>query len=714
MKTMVLALFLLSGNLALAADVEFSPPVRSPLPKVNQPNWARTPIDAFILFQLEELAIQPSDMAEKRRLVRRLTQSLIGLPPTRDEEDSYLKDPSANAYEKVVDRLLSSPRFGEKWGGHWLDLARYADSDGYNRDQIRPTSYLYRDFVIRALNENMPYDRFLSWQIAGDEIDPKNPAAQVATGFLRMGPYEHNAANLQQKRQDYLDEITDVTTSVVLGLTIGCARCHDHKFDPTSQKDYFSFQAFFASWNPKDNFLAVSPTQVGAYKSQVANWEKEKQPLREEMEKLTSGQVKKLTEKGLVRFGQEIQESVLTLPSQRTPKQKQIAHLAELQIKDYQGMVAQEMKGDAKKKYDQLMGEMNAGKPKAPPAALTMADLGNEAPDTFVLAGGDWRKPGEKAGPAVPKFLAGESLSIQPRPESTGRRSALASWLTSNKNPLTAKVMVNRIWQHHFGVGLVASSSDFGALGDPATHPELLNWLAVELIESGWDLKHLHRLMVTSSVFMQDSQVDPANAKHQWALQEDRENKLLWHFRRTRSQAEHVRDQVLFLTGSLDQQLYGPAVMPPLPEGVPAKGWKVSDSKADHNRRSIYVLMKRNLKFPLFDLFDSPDLHNSCSRRLATTTAPQALALLNGEFTRERSAAWANNLSGRHDGKSKSQVEEAMSLAWSRQPTPSEVATAVKFLDEQAALYPGNGKATKALADFCLVLLNSSEFLFVD
>jgi len=708
----------------------FQAPHRPPLPAVENKKWVINPIDAFILSRLEAEGLAPSPRADKLRLLRRVTFDLTGLPPTLAEQEAFLSDNSPDAYRKVVERLLASPHYGERWAQHWLDLVRYAESDGFKADDLRPSAYRYRDYVIRSLNADLPYDRFVCQQLAGDELEPDNPDALIATGFLRLWPDEYNAANLEQRRQEILDDVTDVTGQVFLGLTFGCARCHDHKYDPILQTDYFRLQAFFAPMRPRDDLPAATPQEQREFQRRLDAWQAASRAICDEMEKLIADKRSQQRTYALGKFRPEIQQAVLTPDEKRTPYQRQIVLIAEKQLHAAELTAPSRLSPDKKKRYQELERQLSAlpvPRPKPLPQAMTVTDVGLEVPPTHLLAGGDWRKPLQELQPGFPHFLDNSTPQIHPIPErkSTGRRSVLARWLTRKDNPLTARVLVNRLWQHHFGTGIVGTPSDFGAVGDPATHPELLDWLAVEFVEHGWSLKHMHRLMVMSAAYCQDSRVDPATPPHRQALRVDRDNHLLWHARRRRLEGEAVRDAMLALSGELNYRMFGPSARPKLPENISKYAWKPDARPEEQHRRSIYVLAQRNMRYPLFDAFDLPDMHNSCARRLTTTTAPQALLLLNSDFVLERSQALVAKLS-EHFGEDEARlVAHGYRLAWSRQPSTEEIQLGLRFLSKQAEVLrarpnadhgamDGDAARRAALADFCHALLNTNEFLFID
>jgi hypothetical protein len=637
-----------------------------------------------------------------------VTFDLTGLPPTVAEQDAFLADASPDAYAKVVDRLLASSRYGEHWALPWLDLVRYAESDGFKADEYRPHAHQYRDYVIRALNADLPYDRFIRQQLAGDELEPDNPEALVATGLNRLWPDEYNAANLEQRRQEILDDVTEVTSSVFMGLTVGCARCHDHKFDPISQVDHFRLQAHFAPMRSRDDLLAADPRERQRYRERLAAWESATRNIRNEMNELSAEAREKGRAQALTKFRTEIQQAVLMPEEKRTPYQQVIALMAESQLRAGADSAMAKLPADKKKKHEELAKQLAAAGPKPTPpgpTVMSVSDIGRGIPPTYRLAGGDWRKPREEVQPGFVEALRPAVADVQAAPigESSGRRAALARWLTQPTHPLTARVMVNRLWQHHFGVGIVATPGDFGNQGDPPTHPELLDWLAMEFMEHGWSLKYMHRLMVMSATYCQTSLVAPADPR----LKADRENKLLWHARRRRLEGETLRDALLAVSGDLNTRPFGPSARPALPEKISTYAWKPDARREDQDRRSVYVFAKRNMRFPMFDAFDLPDMHNSCSRRSQTTTAPQALLLLNSDFTMERARHWCVALrnSGTED---RAFVAKAYRESCGRMATDDEISAGVSFLQRQRSAH------ADAELDFCHALLNANEFLYVD
>jgi hypothetical protein len=704
---------------------------RPPVPAVKQPVWVGNPIDAFILQKLEEKNIQPAAQADKITLIRRVTFDLTGLPPTPEDVDAFIADKSSNAYEKVVDRLLVSPRYGERWARHWLDAARYAESDGFRADEYRPNVWRYRDYVIDSLNEDKPYNRFVQEQIAGDEMWPDDPQARVATAFSRHYPDEWNARDLMQRRQEILQDITDAVGSAFLGLTFGCAKCHDHKFDPILHSDYYRLQAFFANTANDDEIRMWSTAKREEEQKKSAEWEQATRDIRGEMHILENGARSSLIEDEFFKFPAPIKDAVFKNHDKRTPYELQLAHRARVISHPSAFLWMPRIKGENKKRHEELRAQLQKFDHlyhSEEPIGSGMRDLGPVAPPTHILAVGNYARPLEEVHPGFLTILDPAPATVV-RPEglpSTGRRTALAKWLTDPANPLTARVMVNRLWHHHFGVGIVATPGDFGRMGQKPTHPALLDWLSAEFVNSGWSLKHMHRLMVTSNAYRQSSSYREDAAKA------DPLNRLLWRFRPQRLEAEAIRDSALFVSGLLDPTIGGPSVAPSLPHGMPppAGGWKVSGNPADGHRRSIYISVRRTATYPMLSAFDMPESLESCSRRTQTTTAPQALTLLNSQDSLE----WAQSLAGRvlerAGADSLKQVAEAFELVYSRKPDNWEKDRILTFLarqkevleqreakGEKLAVPNGGAQDINAidgatLVDLCLALINSNEFVY--
>jgi Protein of unknown function (DUF1549)/Protein of unknown function (DUF1553)/Planctomycete cytochrome C len=601
----------------------FQPLKRTQPPKVKDEAWCRTPIDRFLLAKMEAAAVTPNPAVDRSRLIRRAYFDLIGLPPTPQEIDAFVNDSDPDAYPKLIDRLLSSQHYGEPWARHWLDLARFAESHGFEHDYDRPTAYHYRDFVIRAFNEDMPYDRFVKWQIAGDEYAPDDPLALTATGFLAAGVHSTQITKneVERHRYDEMDDQLATTCTAMLGLTVGCARCHDHKFDPIPQRDYYRLLATFTTTVRTEVDLKVPP------------------------------------------------------PGSPTPKPgaKPVAVKA---------LICSE----------------------GLPAVRLHTQGGDFLPETHFLRRGD---PNAKDGVATQGFLqvlepsADGEKHWQTAPpagwRTSYRRRALAEWLTDvdgGAGRLLARVIVNRLWQHHMGRGLVATPSDFGTRGERPTHPELLDWLATELIANGWQLKPIHKAIVTSAVYLEDSRLDAAKEAV------DRENRLIWRRPARRLEAEVIRDSLLAVGGALDERMYGPGN---LDEGS--------------KRRSVYFTVKRSKLIPMLGVFDAPEALSGIGERPTTTIAPQALYLMNNPQVR----GYARGFAKRVAPDAKTPVEEAVRMGYrialGRAPTAAELADSAGFVKSQAADYEAAKKPDArelALTDFCQTLLCLNEFVYVD
>ena len=714
-------------------------------PVVTDAHRVANPIDAFIVAELKAKQIEPSPAADKATLLRRAYLDLTGLPPTPAEVDAFLSDTSPDAYEKVVDRLLASPHYGERWGRHWLDLARFAESDGFKDDAVRPNAWRYRDYVIRSFNEDKPYDRFVKEQIAGDELWPDSADARVATAFNRHYPEEWNARNLMQRRQETLNDITDAVGAVFIGLTFACARCHDHKYDPIRQVDYYRLQAFFTNTAPADNLPMVPPDRLAAHKAKLAAWEEKTKDLREEMAKIEEPKRKAAIAEFYEKYPAEIRAILEKPKEQRTPYERMMAARAGQYLdpaswafvgrpeKILDSMPAEPKRRwyELKARLDQISAECHPGEL---PLAPSMADLGPEAPAAFLLHRGNYDAPREPVQPGFLSVLDPSAAPVIPtsagvagRGGSSGRRTALANLLTDPANPLVARVMVNRIWHYHFGRGLVGTPSDFGTQGEAPTHPELLDFLAAEFVKQGWSVKAMHRLVMNSHAYQQSGAHRPA------AAAEDPDNKLLWRFPRQRLEAEVIRDAALSVAGVLDTALYGPSIFPELPKGSANRGgqWKTSEKESDRNRRSVYVFARRNNRYPLFEVFDAPDTLESCPRRNMTTTPLQALTMMNNELV----VGWSQRFAGRvlrecgQTADRDAWVTHAFRLAYGRKPDEGEKLTVGAFWERHRsmlAVRSGAGeKLVKpepagsidpvdgaVLVDLCHTLLNANEFVY--
>lgn len=602
-------------------------------------------IDAFLLAKLAQHDWQFAPLAERAELLRRLTFDLTGLPPTSEALAEFEQDRRPDAYERVVDRLLASPAFGQRWAQHWLDVVRYAESEGYEYDRHLPDAWRYRDYVVDSFNADKPFDRFVAEQIAGDEIDPENHEQLAATIFHRLGPVRRNAGNpeIALSRNEVLTERTDILGTAFLGLSVGCARCHNHKLEPILQKDYYQLQAYLAATAENDVRLASLEEQRA--------WDAEAERIKEKVKKLRSA--------------------------------------------------AKSATGEAKEQLDE---QVEALEKQMPPPLPTIPGIRNDFSDRtpiHVLRRGVWELKGIEVAPRPPSVLVSTTMAALPA-DCQRPRTELARWLTSDDHPLTARVIVNRIWQHHFGVGIVKTANDFGLHGDPPSHPELLDWLAATLKENQWQLKPLHRKLLLSRAYRQSSQTDSLAAQQE----NDPENRLLGHFTRRRLTAEEIRDAMLSVSGQLDARVGGASAMVPVDEELvqllyePSQ-WVVSADRAAQSRRTIYLFAKRNLRLPLLESLDAPAMLSSCPRRESSTHAPQALELMNGSTANGLARAFAERLSHDAAGQPEQIVHLAFLRAISREPTSRERELSLQFLEKQP------------VSEFALALFNLNEFVYV-
>ena len=709
----------LAGWLALPANTSasfsekdqsywfFQPIVRPAPPASKNSGWARNEIDHFILQRLEAKSLAPAPEANRRILIRRLYADLSGLPPTESEVKAFEADTSSNAYEKLVDQLLESPRYGERWARHWLDLVRYAESDGYRADAYRPEAWRYRDYVIRSFNEDKPYDRFVTEQLAADETAPHDPQTLVATGYLRHWIYEHNQRDVREQWREILADVTDVTGEVFMGMGMGCARCHDHKFDPIRRKDYFQLQAFFTPILPRTDLPLATPAQIKSYEERLSEWKQAAAGVLSQIEEIERPHRETVIENLRKMFPDDIQEIWMRAPEKRMPFETQLAELAFRQIETEGGTlaskVAARIKGEERKRWEALreqLKEYDTLKPEPLPQALTVTDVGLDAPPTFIPG----RENGEVIEPGIPAVIRSSwsfNKEAFAKTTSTGRRTALAQWLTDPTNPLTSRVMVNRIWQHHFGRGIVGTANDFGHLGEQPTHPELLDWLSAEFMSRGWSMKSMHRLIVTSATYRQSSRAQSAEG-----AMNDPENRLYWHMNPRRMEAEQIRDALLAASGELTLQMGGPGITNSEP------------------RRSIYLRTFRNKRDPLLEAFDVPDGYRSVAKRNVTIIPPQALLMMNAEWVVDRARAIAARLQTESASCEEDFVHAAYARIFARKPSSDELRVGAQFLREQrarvkleagvAANDPEEKVAAEALMDYCHVLLNGNEFIYVE
>jgi hypothetical protein len=680
----------------------FQPVRRSALPTVKDSAWARNPVDAFILARLEAKGLRPNPPAGRRELIRRACYDLTGLPPTPPEVEAFVADPRPDAYERLVDRLLESPHYGEKWGRHWLDLVRFAETNSYERDNPKPHAWRYRDYVIRAFNADKPYDRFVREQLAGDELPGHDGDALIATGYYRLGIWDDEPTDREQARFDGLDDVVATTGQVCLGLTFDCARCHDHKIDPVPQKDYYSLLAFFRNVN---HYRNGGPTDEAPL------------PTSHEAERLFAERTRDLERR---RGGTQAAMAALEGEFNRRIDQNSVGGADRQDPVVFRKLIDAEgprvLGAERFREYRALRRKLATLQREKVPGELCLCvtEAGPRAPDTFVLLRGNPHVPGERVEPAFPTIFGGQRPVIPTPPSgarSTGRRRVLADWITAPDNRLTARVVANRVWQYHFGRGIVRSPNNFGLQGDAPTHPELLDWLATELVRGGWRLKPLHRLLMTSSAYRLSSRGSAAG------LKADPANDLFWRFDMRRLTAEEIRDSVLALSGGLSPRMYGPGVYPEMPrevlatQSMPGKGWGTSPP-VEQNRRSVYVHVKRSLLTPILESFDVAETDRSAPVRFVTTQPTQALGMLNSDFMGQQADALAARLRREAGADVSRQVRLALTLATSRPAADAEVRRGVALIE---ALQAKDGVAPEAaLKYFCLVVLNLNEFVYLD
>jgi mono/diheme cytochrome c family protein len=666
----------------------FQPISRPAAPLVPDDAWSRGPVDAFLRFTMQSEGATPAPEADRQTLMRRLTWDLVGLPPLAEEVEEFVADERPDAYERLADRLLTSPRHGERWARHWLDLVRYAESDGYKQDAYRPESWRYRDYVIRSLNADKPYSRFVLEQLAGDEAAPGDPDALLATAYLRLGIYEYNQRDVRGHWANILNDLTDVTADVFLGLGMSCARCHDHKFDPILQKDYYRLQAFFAPILWREKVPAASPEEIAAFERQQAVWNEATADLRRQIAEIEDPIRKNAMNTTLVKFTDDLQELMAKPAAERSPYEAQLVYLCMFQATDGEGKadVGAKLKGEKKERWESLkkqLAEFDALRPEPIAFVPSVTDVGPIAPEMTIPG----KRNAEPIEPGPPSVIDPDPLAIgSPPSQTTGRRTALAEWIASPDNPLPSRVLANRLWQYHFGRGLCESPSDFGRLGEPPSHPELLDYLSADLLDHDWSMKRLHRKLVTSAAYRQASH-GPAVAA---SAAKDPANRLHARMCIRRLSAEQIRDAAVAVTGELDSRMSG--------EG--------GDS-GKTARRAIYLKVFRNKQDATLDVFDVPDGQFSTPVRNVTTTPTQSLFMINGPWVMLRAKALARRLNDSSKTLDE-RVTEAYRAAFSREPTADESRAGVEFLQGSTA------GGEEALVDFCHVLLNSNEFLYVD
>jgi hypothetical protein len=751
----------------------FKPPLSPVEPKVRNPAWIRTPVDAFILARLEQENLSPSQEADRATLLRRLNFDLLGLPPTPKDLEDFLTDTAPDAYERLVERLLASPHYGERWGRHWLDVAAYADSNGYfNADSDRPLAWKYRDYVVRAFNSDMPYDRFVREQIAGDELAGYTRDADItsemvdrltATHFLRNAPdgtgeSDGNAAEVRADQYAVLEGTVQILSAAFLGLTVQCARCHDHKFEPITQEEYYGLQAIVKPVFSQDRWLKPNERNVTigtrlereANKRQIDEINRELKARRESLEGLALPYRKLVQEEALEKLpsslSAELKKALDTKEKDRTEAMKALLKTNEAiaQIKD----------ADLEKRFPEFavassalkeaIKSREAKRPSPLPQLAVATDVTPEPSPHHVLIRGNYGNPSSEVPPAVPLALCGsresstnapghsndrffplEPVSTGPprdsrAPRSSGRRLALATWITSPQNPVFARLAVNRIWQGHFGVGLVATADNFGLTGAKPTHPELLDWLATQFVRAGYSVKTIHRVIVKSATYRQISTTTAALqlsapspiAKGASPSSRDPDNRLLWRYPLRRLDAESLRDAMLSVSGDISLAMGGPYV----PTEKTEEGQVVVPEKnPGARRRSLYLQQQRTKPLTFLDVFDGVKFNPNCAQRSTSTISLQSLALLNSDFSRARSQALAARLAQEAGAKEESRMTLGFQLALARQPTTSEAQAATAFLEAQRTQYAGKSDSEERVwTDYCQMLFASNAFLYLE
>jgi Protein of unknown function (DUF1553)/Protein of unknown function (DUF1549) len=713
----------------------FKPIVEPALPAVTRDeDWVRQPLDRFILEKLHAKGFSPSPPAEPRVWLRRVYLDLIGLPPTPAEVDAFLAEPSESAREKTVDRLLADPNYGIRWGRRWLDVVRYADTNGYERDGNKPNAWRYRDYVIDAFNADKPFDRFLTEQLAGDELDDSNAETMIATTFLRLGTWDDEPADPLVDRYEQLDDILGTVSATFMGLTLRCARCHNHKFEPLSQLDYARMLALFDPLKrpqvQREEFdLPVGTRQeLERHAEAQTRHEAALRGLEEPLKALETRIRERYFETGPVKLSSVAFAAHRTPADQRNDEQKKVVSETQKQFAEDLALSRTPDEQKQQTALQEALKLVRAAVPAGLPRAYIWRESEGEVPVTQVFRRGNPTTPAGKVTPGVPaifKNVAFDMPASAAKPVANGtttqRRLALARWLTHPDHPLTARVIANRIWQGHFGEGLAASENDFGVMGTPPAHPELLDWLSLQLRRGGWRLKPLHRMIVLSGAYGQSS----AFRDEPGAL--DPDGQLLWRYPYRRLDAEALRDQILAVTGRLNRKMAGLGVYPKIAREVlegqsrPGDGWGAYNEQ-EASRRSIYIHVKRSLLVPELEVLDFADTTTSCEQRSISTMPTQALTLMNGEFLNDQARHFARRIIQEAGDEPARRIELAYRLALGRMPEPAEATAMQKFLAlqtqrltaEEAAAATPRDAATTALEALCLILLNLNEFAYVD
>ena len=730
----------------------FRKPVEVHPPAPADASWRVNKIDGYVFEALAKKGLEPAPRADKRTLIRRAYLDLVGLLPPVEEVERFLQDDSPDAWTKLVDKLLESPHYGERWGRHWLDVVRYADSSGYEHDYDYPNAWRFRDYVIKSFNADKPYDRFVREQLAGDELKDWNYDTLVATGFYRIGARVlFREKDNPEYRFNYLDDMIQTSSRAFMGISVECARCHDHKFDPIPQTDYYRMMAIFFPYIRYD-FPLAPPDVIAAHDAKKAEIEAQVAPLEAQIKEIEQPyrEIKKAEK--IKEFPQDIQEAVNTPEAARTEGQRLLAvQVLTIGGGDIDDLLTPEDKARLKTLKAEVK-KLEAGMPAELPQAMGIRDgdyrsapdgLGDEPqpgkgtgetyesagpfvpevgkpyipPPAHLLPNADYHDKGPEVQPGVLTVLAREDEYRATPPEngrvSSGRRLALANWIASGDHPLTARVMANRIWQGHFGQGIVSTPSNFGKMGQAPSHPELLDFLALEFVRRGWSVKAMHRFIMSSQTYQM------ASAHGNEAAQKaDPNNKLLWRYPSRRLESEILRDVSLGAAGKLNPEAGGEGFFPPIPQSVRdsfLKGkWEMTEPGPAVWRRSVYSYQKRGLKYPMFEVFDQPNMNVTCEQRNTTTVPTQALTLLNNSFLLEQADAFAKRVWSSSGADTELQIHEAYKIALGRPAKDSEVEANRAFLARQKDYHSRSADpAMAALVDLCDVVLNLNEFVYI-
>ncbi len=701
---------------------------RPDVPQVQHQEWVTNPIDAFILAKLETKSLEPAPAASKRALLRRISFDLTGLPPTPEEMQRFLQDSSPDAYERQIDRLLASPHYGERWARHWLDLVHYGESRGGGVDRTYPHMWRYRDYVIRSFNQDRPYDRFIQQQIAGDDYRGYGNEGKIALGFLNLAVVLEGSGPVL--RRVILTDMVDTVGTALLGMTVACARCHDHKFDPILQRDYYRMEAFFAP-------VTIGPTEVP-----FVDYELPKQHAKEWGERAKAWDQllrkrKELGEKTSTQFKKRLEAIHFTRAFHDLKDMAVPVSGAELSRAVREKILFTKAEHDL---FD-LIGKHGGGfvnpnhpdrfKPMAYSAWETLGTENPISPTTYLLSGGNRKLREEEMEPGFLSAVTGHSDPVNL--EEGKQRRLLAEWISSPENPLTSRVMVNRIWQHHLGKGLVATPNDFGKNGSGTVHQDLVNWLACEFIDRGWRVKQVHRLILQSNLYRQSVR----NPRYEEFEKIDPDNHYLWRMNPIRLEAEALRDSILAVSGQLNPLMGGPPFFPDVDEELlelSATWWEPS-SPEERNRRSVYMVQQRSFVHPLMRVFDVANMNETCGARDVTTVTPQVFVLTNSQFVQQKSLQMAQRILAQVGLDASAQIERAFRLALQRPPSPAEKTESLAFLAQPEPLMgmpaadgsvPRGLEKTRSLAleesspgraplaDLCLVLFNMNEFIFLE